>query len=582
MAARDFLCPHCQARLRFADESLIDRQFACPDCRKGVEILRGDGAWTAVPAKNFVAAAVDEKQAAASTRKGDAQPKTAGTKVGPQAPSPPVRSSERLAEWIGQHEAEQPEKKSDRKTPSGGVQPRRSSRIRERAKNSPAPWFGWLQSPIAVTWTVAGFATLTIIVWLLRDNPPSSIGHANASRAANDIDDEQESDGRDDPALALSPSEQQLSLLGGRIDAFQLEHGRFPAGHITFHADDAESRFSWIAELESQFPSTSRPGPIPLWDRGWQDPINDGFVRRRLPALINPALNQQAGDDGYPATHFVGVAGLGVDGPTLPANHPRAGIFGDDRVTRPEDVQDGLSNTIMVAGVQDQLGSWADGNTSIRPLTEAPYVNGPDGFGTGQSDGMFILMADGSVKFVSNEIDPVVMRRMTAMADGLPLDPAVPGDPLDITPPVMIAEADPPIEDVEPEPPEVVDPADPAEPETPELSPEMAALLNEPIEVPIAIDPPRVFIERSLQVSLRRFEQREPVELRAMLQTLEELIGSPFGWNVPDNDEWVGILERDVTVSLENTTVEGVLSEVLTSVGLTYRLEDEGIYIEPK
>jgi hypothetical protein len=550
--------------LRFVDDSLLEQQFACPDCRQGIEILRGDGVWSAIPAKNFAPAPVEKKPAAKSRQTADVQSTAPQRKETPAAINP-VKSSERLAEWIG-----------DRAPKPAPSQPRRKllDGMSRKVSSGLAPWFAWLKSPIAVVWTVAGFVTLTIIVWLLRDHSSSRNTATPDARTRPSA----EQDGGPPPDGALSPLEEQLRLLGGRIDAFQQEQGRLPAGRSTLLDDGATTQFSWLAELESANPSTSRPGPIPLWERGWRDPLNDGFVRRRLPALINSAVTLQAGEDGYPPTHFVGVAGLGPDGPTLPVDHPWAGVFGYDRVTRLEDIKDGQSNTIMVAGVTGRLGSWADADSSIRSFTEAPYINGPDGFGTGQQDGMFVLMADGSVKFLSTETNPVVMRRMLAMNDGLPLDPATPGDPLDIVPPAMVADADPPAVDIDAVPEQV----DPPETVEPELSPEMQLLANEPIEVPIAIDPPRVFIERSLQVSLRRFEQREPVELRLMLITLEELVGSRFGWNVPDTEEWEGVLDRSVTVSLENTTVAGVLSEVLASVGLTYRLEDEGIYIEPR
>jgi hypothetical protein len=466
-----------------------------------------------------------------------------------------------LAEWIGQRETPDEKAPADRK-PRGA----RLAGLKQRT----AAWFSWLQSPLAVAWTAAVIITVTIIVWMLRDYAESLRSRGPRGNPVADDGDEQRGEPPD-----LRTIEQQLEELAARIEAFQAEHGRFPEGRMASGGNDLESRFGWLAELEAAYPSTSRPGPTPRWDRGWQDPVNDGFVRRRLPAVINPSSPEQVGDDGFPTTHFVGVAGVGADGPTLPADHPRAGIFGYDRVTRPEDVADGLSNTIMIAGVQSQLGSWADGNSSIRPFVEAPYINGPDGFGTGQSDGMFVLMADGSVKFLSSDIDPVVMRRMTAMSDGFSLDPRLPGDPIDLEPATAIA-ADDPALDVEPEPVEV------DVPEGPMINPQVAGIMEEPIDVPVAVAPVRAFIERSLAVSLIRFEQREPVELRLMLRTLEELIGSRFAWNVPDTAEWSDVLDRRVTISLENTTIEAVLSGVLASVGLTYRLEDEGIYIEPQ
>ena len=78
-----------------------------------------------------------------------------------------------------------------------------------------------------------------------------------------------------------------------------------------------------------------------------------------------------------------------------------------------QDLVRGGANTIAVLGVQDQCGPWAQGGrATVRPLTQQPYLNGPDGFGSGQADGMVAGMADGSVRFLSKNIDPHVMEQL--------------------------------------------------------------------------------------------------------------------------------------------------------------------------
>ena len=61
---------------------------------------------------------------------------------------------------------------------------------------------------------------------------------------------------------------------------------------------------------------------------------------------------------------------------------------------------------------------WAAGSETIRSLTQEPYINGPDGIGGPSPGGCNILLGDGSVIFLSENIDPEVMRRLAAMADG--------------------------------------------------------------------------------------------------------------------------------------------------------------------
>ncbi len=51
----------------------------------------------------------------------------------------------------------------------------------------------------------------------------------------------------------------------------------------------------------------------------------------------------------------------------------------------------------------------------MRPLTQRPYVNGPDGFGSGQPGGMLAGMADGSVRFISKDVDPGVIEQLATI-----------------------------------------------------------------------------------------------------------------------------------------------------------------------
>ena len=115
------------------------------------------------------------------------------------------------------------------------------------------------------------------------------------------------------------------------------------------------------------------------------------------------------------------MAGVGKDAPLLKTDHPRAGVFGYNRVTRLRDITDGTSNTIAVTEVNKKLGPWAQGGGStIRSLTKKPYINGPDGIGGpwGGGGGVQAAFADGSVRFISEDIDPSVMKALVTIRGG--------------------------------------------------------------------------------------------------------------------------------------------------------------------
>ncbi|MCA9008553.1 MAG: DUF1559 domain-containing protein [Planctomycetaceae bacterium] len=54
----------------------------------------------------------------------------------------------------------------------------------------------------------------------------------------------------------------------------------------------------------------------------------------------------------------------------------------------------------------------------MRALTTKPYINGPDGIGGPLKGQVAVAMADGSVRFISEDIDPVTFERLSTMADG--------------------------------------------------------------------------------------------------------------------------------------------------------------------
>lgn len=351
-------------------------------------------------------------------------------------------------------------------------------------------------------------------------------------------------------AVPVDPAAAQLTSLGKWLHGHHEKHGAFPAAVMDGEIP-REERLGWIAQYREE----TEPGQrVPAdQSRGWKDPANEAFVRRRATELLNPRVTAVASDEGFPASHYVGVAGVGADAAELPKSHPRAGVFGTDRRTTREDIRDGTSNTLLVVGVQNQPPAWASGAGTVRGLTAEPYFGGPDHFGTGQADGMLVLLADGSVKFLSQATDPKIMRRMAAMADGLPLDPTVPGEPSDpATKPVPheIAQGEPPA------------PVPAEQPITVELVPER-----------VGYD-----VERGLAVNVSRFEIKTPIPLRLVLRQIVEMSALPIDTSLVQNDPR---LDQPVTIELEKTTLRGILEATLQQVQWEFTEDAQGIHLKP-
>jgi hypothetical protein len=431
---------------------------------------------------------------------------------------------------------------------------------------------------------------------------------------------EREADAADGERAGRHPVEERLQGTYARITDQLRAGGTYPPPAIFAPGLPTDGQFSWIAGLVADQDAAGR---TPLWELGWRDPQNDRFVRRRRPELLNPLIAADASPDRYPATHFVGVAGLGgVRGPRT-ADDPGIGVFGLARPARTDDLSDGASQTMLLAGVQQALGSWAAaGSPTVRSFTAEPYINGPDGFGTGQTDGMLVLMADGSVRFLSAEIDAQVFRGLVAMNDGAPVAPsdvqrgdltdaqasaAAPGQhhrgdapvpepvmPVDraqsaaTTPSDTTGTATTPSGTSPPAAGLAVDPAGALPVPGAEVS---LARAPAPDALPVlpangATDPgvleeqPAFDVAAALRQPIVSFHQHDPIPARTLLLLIEEMAGVPVSTERVTAAAGDSPLDQPVTLSLTKTTVGEILEALLERLDLTYIADESGIYLQ--
>ncbi len=329
------------------------------------------------------------------------------------------------------------------------------------------------------------------------------------------------------------------------VHDYSQQNGVYPNGKI-FEVDGQPAQFSWIAELmRNQF----EDGASLATQRVWNDPVNDAFVRRRLELFQNPKSQYAIGEDRYPTSHFAGVSGIGEDAEKLPPRHPRAGIFSPYRETSLADIIDGTANTIMIVGINSEFGSWArPGNFTLRSFTQEPYLNGPDGIGTGQEDSMLVLMADGSVKTLSKKTSPVIVRRMIAMADGLPLSLETAGDPLTMKEPASMA-----------------------------INPQgqQVAEKDPPIEPLFAPDPPPFDIQDALSQRILSYEIAKPTPLRTLLTEFQELAGVPIDASALKEET----LEKQIMLSTKSITLKQLFEQISSNSGIEFKIQPFAIVV---
>ncbi len=221
---------------------------------------------------------------------------------------------------------------------------------------------------------------------------------------------------------------QNLGQIGMSLIGYSVYHGSFPAGTVQNDRLPPGRRLSWLVSLWPYVEGWSW-----LLDRSepWDSDANrltrghghgeEPQAVGRIALLTCPAADRAAAEHVPGWTWYVGIAGVGRDAPALPDGHPRAGVFGYDRRTKPTDIKDGASTTIMLAETALANGPWtAGGPATVRGLdpSHQPYIGRRRQFGGTHRGGVMAAMADGSVRFVGKSIDPKVFEALATVAGG--------------------------------------------------------------------------------------------------------------------------------------------------------------------
>jgi len=176
----------------------------------------------------------------------------------------------------------------------------------------------------------------------------------------------------------------------------------------------AEERLSWMVAL---LPYLDHEQLYKEFDtaKGFQDNLQTAQTQINQFQCGKSYLRQ-----GDAITHYVAMAGIGVDAAERPAGAKDNGFIGYDRRTTWSMIKDGASNTIALVETRSNLGPWAQGGTSnLRGFdpTDLPVYGDQRPFG-GHDRGFKVAMADGSVRNLNSDIDPKRLRAAITIAGG--------------------------------------------------------------------------------------------------------------------------------------------------------------------
>jgi hypothetical protein len=215
-------------------------------------------------------------------------------------------------------------------------------------------------------------------------------------------------------AARRTQSKNNLKQLGLAMHNYHDTFNEFPRGTVENDDLEPDQRLSWaysiLPYIEQQALYESIDG-----ETGWEAEENSQAIQIAVPIFQNPSqpgarANPSAGD-------YVAMAGVGEDAATLENDDPRAGIFGYNRVCRFRDITDGTSNTIMITDASEPNASYlAGGQATIKGFSQSPYLNGPDGIGSPHTGTVQMVLADGSVRAVSVNVDETVLEALATKA----------------------------------------------------------------------------------------------------------------------------------------------------------------------
>jgi len=241
--------------------------------------------------------------------------------------------------------------------------------------------------------------------------------------------------------------------LAAALHAYAQKNQQFPRGTadrrstaerqgLPFRPDQ---RVSWMAELlpylgQGEFAGLKRHiddqqswrVPSSKDDKDDMDGKNNRFVAQTLIPYFLASNSPSASwwvhypsvDFPVASTHFVGIAGIGLDAANYSATDPavakKLGVFGYDRATKLVDVKDGLPNTIVLLQVPTDIKTcWlAGGGSTIRGVPEIDPIQSFVCAEFKGKQGTFAVMGDGKVRFLSKDMNPEVFKGMCTINGG--------------------------------------------------------------------------------------------------------------------------------------------------------------------
>ncbi|MBL8818675.1 MAG: DUF1559 domain-containing protein [Planctomyces sp.] len=201
-------------------------------------------------------------------------------------------------------------------------------------------------------------------------------------------------------AAQRAQSTNNLKQIGLALHNYHDVYNMAPPGGI-YTADNTPYN-SWMTSLLPYIEQSQTYNQIDF-NEPWSSPRNQAIFTTPIMNYLQPAAPAQSLSVGQlAAAHYAANSKLLLD----------------NKGFKFREITDGTSNVIAAGEVNSNFMAWGDPANRRDP--SAGIGSGPGQFGslTSGQNGANILMADGSVRFISVEVSPDVMSRLADPADG--------------------------------------------------------------------------------------------------------------------------------------------------------------------